>query len=159
MSKLLAPVPAGRTSGYNRSLGRSHRFETTRGMLKMETCAARDLGLQNEGGTAIARQLSVLIINKDLPRFPGGIAIEFLNTIGLVSLGANVGLVSMAHSASDLDAARRLRERGVSLYLWKNPSLETEPRPARIGGALAGIHRAWQRRVMRLRVRRDKPED
>ena len=63
------------------------------------------------------RPLSILIVNKDLPRFPGGIGHEFLNTVGLAEQGATVGLVSMLHRQADWPAVEALQSRGVKTYL------------------------------------------
>ncbi len=95
---------------------------------------------------------SVLIINKDLPRFPGGIAIEFLNTIGLAERGTAVGLVSMAHTAGDLEAARRLRERGVELYLWESPALQASGLRAGRRRLPERLHWGWQHAAIRARA-------
>ena len=95
---------------------------------------------------------SVLIVNKDLPRFPGGIAIEYLNTVGLAARGISVGLVSMVHSVADRQAARNLRERQIELYLWENPGLEAGASKAGPGRLVQRIHRSWQRVAVRVRA-------
>lgn len=95
---------------------------------------------------------SVLIINKDLPRFPGGIAIEFLNTIGLAARGISVGLVSMAHTAADAEAARGLRERQVEFYLWESPQVTAPAVKAAHESRLGRFHLAWQRAAVWVRA-------
>lgn len=109
--------------------------------------------------------LSILIFNPDLPIFPGGIGIEFLNTTNLAARAARVGLVSMAHDAGALLKARELAARKVSLYLWKNPALEGKANPA---GALppggvsrfrAGLHRWISDLYLRLRALPFRPAD
>jgi len=115
-----------------------------------------ELGLGTEQRQQPAKRLSILIINKDLPRFPGGIAVEYLNTIGLASQAEAVGLVSMIHTAADRRAAEELARRNVKLYLWESPAAQTTgPTPARRGWRAvldrwrveAGLRlRAWPRR-------------
>lgn len=71
----------------------------------------------------------VLILNTHLPVFPGGGGVEALTTRHLAALSEAVGLVSMAHTARDLEQARALAEAGVRLYLWRSPAVDA-PAPA-----------------------------
>ncbi len=77
----------------------------------------------------------VLILNTHLPVFPGGGGVEALTTRHLAALSEAVGLVSMAHTARDLEQARPLAEAGVRLYLWRSPAVDepaqaAPPRPS-----------------------------
>jgi len=89
------------------------------------------------------RPLNILILNKDLPRFPGGIGHEFLNTVGLVEQGACVGLVSMLHQRADWPAAEALQTRGVKTYLWISPAAVGEDRLQGRGTWRERLYRAW----------------
>jgi len=65
----------------------------------------------------------ILILNPDLPIFPGRAMHEYLNTIGLRQLGHQVGLVSAVHTQRQADALDSLRRYGIELYLWWSPFL------------------------------------
>jgi len=72
--------------------------------------------------------LQILILNGDLPVFPGWGGIEHLHTTNLARLGQKVGLVSQVHTREQSEKKRTLTEAGVSLYLWENPGLNaSEP--------------------------------
>ncbi len=87
--------------------------------------ASDDASLR-EASTGASR-LNVLSLNTDLPIFPGGGGVEFLALTELARRAATVGLVSMAHSRQDLDRSAALTARGVRLYLWKSPWLDSAP--------------------------------
>jgi glycosyltransferase involved in cell wall biosynthesis len=71
--------------------------------------------------------LKVLILNGDLPIFPGRAGHEYLHTTRLARLAAKVGLVSMVHTR-ELEAKKQdLVGAGVRLYLWRNPMLGLPP--------------------------------
>lgn len=89
------------------------------------------------------RPLSILIVNKDLPRFPGGIGHEFLNTVGLAEQGATVGLVSMLHRQADWPAVEALQSRGVKTYLWISPAAAGEKHPSPSATGRERLYRAW----------------
>lgn len=84
--------------------------------------------------------MRLLILNGDLPVFPGRAGHEHLHTTWLARLGRRVGVVSMVHTLEQDEKTQGLREAGVDLYLWKNPTLGQ-------GSLAAGLAR-------RLRLRR-----
>ena len=93
---------------------------------------------------------AVLVLNPDLPVFPGGGGVEFLTTREMAGLASGVGLVSMAHTRTDLERSATLRDAGVRLYLWESPHLDEPPRAAaaprrwrRAAGSFVRYVRAW----------------
>jgi glycosyltransferase involved in cell wall biosynthesis len=68
-----------------------------------------------------------LILNGDLPVFPGWGGIEFLHTTCLTQLARKVGLVSMVHTLEQASKERLLADAGVSLFLWENPNAGQPP--------------------------------
>jgi len=92
----------------------------------------------------------ILILNNDLPVFPGWGGIEFLHTTFMAQMARKVGLVSLVHTPEQRQKKRRLADSGVTLYLWENPNLEKgaapgpgKHRPARqIGKALYDLCRS-----------------
>jgi glycosyltransferase involved in cell wall biosynthesis len=64
----------------------------------------------------------LLILNGDLPVFPGWGGVEYLHTTRLARLARRVGLVSLLHTLEQREKSRRLREAGVALYLWEAPT-------------------------------------
>src|SRR5262245_43541874 len=73
--------------------------------------------------------LRILILNGDLPIFPGQAGHEYLHTTRLAHLGQRVGLVSMVHTLEQREKQQGLAEAGVTLYVWESP---------RVGMATAG---------------------
>jgi glycosyltransferase involved in cell wall biosynthesis len=71
--------------------------------------------------------LKVLILNGDLPIFPGRAGHEYLHTTRLARLAHRVGLVSMVHTKELDEKKQDLIDAGVSLYLWRNPMLGLPP--------------------------------
>jgi len=67
--------------------------------------------------------LRILILNGDLPVFPGWAGHEYLHTTRLARLAGRVGLVSMVHTSEQLEKTKVLADAGVDLYLWRNPLL------------------------------------
>jgi glycosyltransferase involved in cell wall biosynthesis len=67
---------------------------------------------------------NILIINNDLPVFPGWGGIEFLHTTYLAQMARKVGLVSLVHTPEQSQKKERLVDAGVTLYLWEDPNLE-----------------------------------
>src|SRR3990170_2660313 len=67
---------------------------------------------------------AILVVNYDLPVFPGTGGHEHLNTTNLARLAGRVGLVSMVHRPEDLAKSQRFREAGVELYLWESPHMD-----------------------------------
>ena len=66
----------------------------------------------------------ILILNNDLPVFPGWGGIEFLHTTFLAEMVRKVGLVSLVHTSEQNQKKKRLSDSGVALYLWENPNLQ-----------------------------------
>lgn len=93
----------------------------------------------------------ILILNNDLPVFPGWGGIEFLHTTALAQMAQKVGLVSLVHTREQNDKKIHLANAGVSLYLWENPNLDQsvqangrKPTVLRqITKALYNLGRAW----------------
>ena len=102
----------------------------------------------------------VLILNTHLPVFPGGGGVEALTTRHLAALSEAVGLVSMVHSARDLEQAQPLFDAGVRPYLWRSPAADAPPAagPARPSPRerLAPVLRDL---VDRLQAGTDRPAD
>ena len=91
------------------------------------------------------QNLNLLILNGDLPVFPGRAGHEYLNTTRLTNWAQTVGLVSMVHTPEQVEKKNSLLEQGVQLYLWESPNLSTpiatvspsqSALPRRIGKAL-----------------------
>jgi glycosyltransferase involved in cell wall biosynthesis len=99
--------------------------------------------------------LRLLILNGDLPIFPGRAGHEHLHTTWLARLARRVGLVSMVHTSEEDEQTQGLLGAGVDLYLWRNPSLG-RPSPdagaarsrllRRAGEVLYQSGRNWRRR-------------
>ena len=66
-------------------------------------------------------RLNILILNGDLPVFPGWGGIEYLQTTHLAEIANKVGLVSLVHTREQSEKKHLLAEAGVYLYLWENP--------------------------------------
>lgn len=104
-------------------------------------------------------RLNLLVINTDLPIFPGGGAVEYLAMTRMAALAKNVGLVSMAHTRSDLDRSADLEDAGVHLYLWRSPWMDSGPAPpSKPPGLLRRLH-AWVRDGGMSWRRRGRPFD
>ena len=69
--------------------------------------------------------MRVLILNGDLPVFPGQIGNEYLHTTRLARRVERVGLVSLLHTREQDEKKRGLVDAGVSLYLWRSPNIDT----------------------------------
>jgi glycosyltransferase involved in cell wall biosynthesis len=67
--------------------------------------------------------VKVLILNPDLPVFPGRAGHEYLQTTGLRRLGHTVGLVSLVHTAEQDEKKQCLSDAGIELYLWTSPDV------------------------------------
>jgi glycosyltransferase involved in cell wall biosynthesis len=70
--------------------------------------------------------VNILILNKDLPVFPGWISVEYLHTINLARLARTVGVVSMVHTAEQSEKTRALSDAGVQLFLWCSPFIDNQ---------------------------------
>ena len=97
--------------------------------------------------------MKLLIVNGDLPIFPGRAGHEYLHTTGLARLAQRVGVVSMIHTPEENEQAHGLQEAGVDLYLGRDASLAsgataslTRRSRLRRGGALLyQVARNWRR--------------
>src|SRR6185503_5448762 len=78
-----------------------------------------------------SRALRLLILNGDLPVFPGRAGHEYLHTTRLARLAERVGLVSLVHTHEQAAKIRSLSDAGISLYAWESPHLvdRTSPGP------------------------------
>jgi glycosyltransferase involved in cell wall biosynthesis len=101
---------------------------------------------------------SVLILNDELPIFPGSGGVEYLTTRALAPRCDHVGLVSMAHRRRDLDLAGGLRDAGVSMYLWESPFLDGVPTSTHAPAARR-LHQWFARAVQRWKAWPDRPLD
>lgn len=105
----------------------------------------------------------LLILNTNLPVFPGGGGVEALTTRQLAGLSERVGLVSMVHGRSDLEhGVPPLVEAGVRLYLWENPAVSAPAGagPREAPASLRTLLAPWlQRLVDWLRAGRSRPAD
>ena len=70
---------------------------------------------------------NILILNGDLPVFPGWGGIEFLHTTNLARLAEKVGLVSLVHTSEQREKKQALIDAGVHLFLWENPNSVAVP--------------------------------
>jgi len=71
--------------------------------------------------------LKLLILNGDLPIFPGRAGHEYLHTTRLARLAERVGLISLVHTQEMDDKKQDLVDAGIRLYLWRNPNLHLTP--------------------------------
>jgi glycosyltransferase involved in cell wall biosynthesis len=99
--------------------------------------------------------VKLLVLNGDLPVFPGWGGVEYLHITRLARLAERVGLVSLVHTAEQDGKTQSLVEAGLELYLWRNPELADDPCPRaparrawlrRLGAAAYGRLRDWPRR-------------
>jgi glycosyltransferase involved in cell wall biosynthesis len=96
--------------------------------------------------------VNVLILNPDLPVFPGRAGHEFLQATRLRQLGHVVGIVSLLHTREQDEKKQALLDAGVELYLWRSPDLispGTGDVPVRRGGGL--VRRLLRRLVVGVR--------
>ena len=97
--------------------------------------------------------MKLLIVNGDLPTFPGQAGNEYFHTVRLPKLTERVGLVSLLHTPEQDDKKRGLSDAGVALYLWRSPALGRAPAPAapppgwrrRLAEAVYNGVRNWRR--------------
>jgi len=68
--------------------------------------------------------LRLLILNADLPIFPGRAGHEYLHTTHLARLAHKVGLVSLVHTREQHEKKSELDDAGVALYLWEHPDFD-----------------------------------
>ena len=92
--------------------------------------------------------MKILVLNPDLPVFPGRAGHEFLHATRLRGAGHDVGLVSLVHSREQDEKKSALADAGIRLYLWRDTRLDADgqagngvrPGPARV--LLRAVHRA-----------------
>ena len=77
----------------------------------------------------IFHKMHILILNGDLPVFPGWGGIEYLHTTRFARLAKKVGLVSVVQTREQDEKKIELSEAGVNLYLWTNPNLNSPCSP------------------------------
>ncbi len=65
----------------------------------------------------------VLIVNTDLPVFPGRAGHEFLNTLYLKKHLRKLGLVSQVHTIEQEQKKQSLVNGDIDLFVWENPGL------------------------------------
>jgi glycosyltransferase involved in cell wall biosynthesis len=84
--------------------------------------------------------LRILILNGDLPVFPGRAGHEYLHTTRLARLAQKVGLVSLVHTREQDEKKKGLADAGVALYVWEAPCLGQGPSSngVRPSGGLVG---------------------
>lgn len=98
--------------------------------------------------------IRILILNGDLPIFPGRAGHEYLHTTLLAQRAQRVGLVSMVHTPEQHEKKQELARAGIELYLWESPQLHqssagtpTPPTwPRRVGKTL---YSTWRTRLQR----------
>lgn len=98
--------------------------------------------------------MNLLVLNKDIPIFPGRAGHEFLHTTRLAKYATAVGLVSMVHTAEQQQRQSCLSDAGVFLYLWENATRRIESgltftRPSRLrllAHAANDLFRTWPHR-------------
>ena len=100
--------------------------------------------------------IRLLIINDELPIFPGSGGVEYLTTLAMAPLCDRVGLVSMAHRRQDLERAAGLPDAGVSMFLWESPFLDGVPESAHPPLARR-IHQWFVSVLMRWKAWPDRP--
>ena len=98
-----------------------------------------------------------LILNGDLPVFPGWGGIEFLHTTSLAQMAQKIGLVSLVHTSEQGLKKKLLADAGVSLYLWENPNLEQSSQD---NGRRTGVSRRFAKAIYNFgRVWPPRPHD
>ena len=102
---------------------------------------------------------SLLILNTDLPVFPGTGGMEFRNSTNLARLAPRVGIVSMAHNEEDLAGTPAFEEHGIELYLWQSPEIGRPARPAVKPGWLERCHGVFVRAVRWCKAFPSRPLD
>lgn len=105
--------------------------------------------------------LKLLVLNTDLPIFPGGGGVEFFAMTGMAALAERVGLVSLAHTRHDLNRSVDLERAGVNLYLWESPWMDavTTPAPPPRARSFAKIVHGYLRSAVQAWHGRGRPAD
>jgi glycosyltransferase involved in cell wall biosynthesis len=101
--------------------------------------------------------VKILVLNPDLPVFPGRAGHEFLHATRLQAAGHQVGIVSLVHTREQDLKKKGLADRGITLYLWRDARLEPDE-PAGVGARSTPFH-ALVRAVHRALVGSVRPLD
>jgi glycosyltransferase involved in cell wall biosynthesis len=104
-------------------------------------------------------RLNVLVLNTDVPIFPGAAGHEFLMMTRLARLAQHVGVVSLVHTRQDFERSVALTDAGVRLYLWTSPWLDGAPPALVERRAIRSMHRVVQRLIEFARTRSERPAD
>ena len=110
-------------------------------------------------GPAAALPWAHLLLNDELPIFPGSGGVEYLTTLNLPRHFPAVGLVSMAHRQADIDRSAGLAAAGVYMYLWKSAAVEApvEHQASDRRGWLRRLHERMSGLLIALRAWPDLP--
>jgi glycosyltransferase involved in cell wall biosynthesis len=100
-----------------------------------------------------------LIINDELPIFPGSGGVEYLTTLHMAQRFEPVGLVSMVHRRIDLLRAGGLAQAGVRLFLWQSPFIDATPAPQTRATLLRRLHATMARAFTAWQAWPDRPRD
>jgi glycosyltransferase involved in cell wall biosynthesis len=101
--------------------------------------------------TEASPAMRLLILNPDLPVFPGRAGHEYLHATRLSRLGHRIGVVSLLHDAEQAGRRDSLTREGVALYLWQNPDL-VRPAPRVPATARTTVRRVARALIRRLRA-------
>src|SRR5262249_41475313 len=99
----------------------------------------------------------ILILNGDLPIFPGQAGHEYLHTTHLAARAQEVGLVSLVHTAEQDEKKQALVDAGVSLYVWESPHLGQMASDA--GPRLPWLRRIGKALYIAVRTGLHRPQD
>jgi hypothetical protein len=100
----------------------------------------------------------LLVLNTDLPIFPGGGGVEFLAMTRLAARLQAIGVVSIAHSNEQRERSQDLVTSGVRLYL-ETPWLDNTPQAvAYWPGWIRRVHR-WFRDAVEIWQAGERPFD
>jgi len=110
-------------------------------------------------GLSIAESLRVLIINADLPQFPGRAGHEYLNTTSLARIVKRVGLVSLIHTREQEASTRNLEAAGVELHLWRSHAKYTDNAPPRASLPRRVLRRSLRYALPAVRALDFRPSD
>ncbi len=103
---------------------------------------------------------NILILNGDLPVFPGWGGIEFLHTTNLARMAEKVGLVSLVHTSEQREKTQALIDAGVDLFLWENPNSVPAPGSSASTIRIPSLAKRIGKAIFKiLRVRPYRPVD
>ena len=104
-------------------------------------------------------RLNLLIINADLPIFPGRGMHEYLNTVQLTKLAQEIGLVSAVHTPEQENGLTTLENYGIDLYVWKNPLRDDHQRSKQLQHSKNYFREIIKLTNNLLRTRLSRPAD